>query len=102
MLFFDAASLKKTVKSGKIYGVFGMILDLGPILRNKFENLIKVFTIGASKPNLNLFLQNNTTKLIDLLKDGIQINSKDIKIQIIIISIIVNSRYDGNSKNIQL
>ncbi len=48
ILFFDGASLKKTGSSGKIWAIFGMLLDLGPKIRGYFENIIQLFIIGNS------------------------------------------------------
>ncbi len=46
ILFFDGASLKKTGNSGKIWAIYGMLMDLGPKTRGFFENIVQLFIIG--------------------------------------------------------
>jgi hypothetical protein len=57
------------------------LLRLLLLLRFWFSS--KVYIIGASKPDLNLFLSNNTNKLTKILEKGIIINNNKIKLKII-------------------
>lgn len=82
ILFLDGASFNKTGKNGTIWSMFGMLLDLKIPERYQMSNMLTIFLIGASNPNLNEFLSKYMKKLDDLIINGLEINQTKLKIKI--------------------
>lgn len=61
VLWEDGAKLRKTGNKGTILSMVGMLMDLGPRLRSRLENLITLFHVGKW---LKTFLENNLIYLI--------------------------------------
>lgn len=52
ILFVDGASFSKTGSKGSIWSMFGFVIDIKPPRRYYLENMITIFLIGSTNPNL--------------------------------------------------
>ena len=81
LLFFDGASFTKTGK-GKLWAIFGFIINLPPSIRNFFYNILKLFFITGSFFNFNGIFNKHMNDFKEMLQNGINLGDKTIMIYI--------------------
>jgi len=77
IVFVDDAKLSKSGTSGIICASFSMILDLPPMIRNSFKNIITNFLINSKKVDINKFMEKNMQGFERVLKNGIMVASNE-------------------------
>ena len=61
-----------------------MFLDLPPLVRNSFENIITNFMVNSKKIEINKFLEKNMQNFANVLKNGIIVdNNQKINIKLV-------------------
>jgi hypothetical protein len=61
-----------------------MILDLPPLLRNSFHNIITNFLINSKKVDVNKFMEKNMQSFVNVLENGITVeNNQIIKVKLV-------------------
>jgi hypothetical protein len=82
ILFFDAAHYSYS-QNGKVWTVLAMILNLPPIIRGSFFNIIPLFFWqGYLYENFNGIFENNLPELVDILDNFIELNLNGAFVQI--------------------
>jgi hypothetical protein len=65
LVFADGITFIKS-KSSSMVAKLSSIVELQPLLRSKYENIIPHFLICKSSPNLEAFFENNSQNLFIL------------------------------------
>jgi len=78
IMFVDDAKFAKTGLSSNICASFSMILDLPPLLRNSFKNIITNFLINSKRVDINKFMEKNMQSFASVLRNGITVENNRI------------------------
>ncbi len=78
IIFIDDDKFAKTGTSNNICARFSMILDLPPLIRNSFQNIITNFLINSKKVDVIKFMEKNMHSFAKELKNGIVIENNEI------------------------
>ena len=70
IIFVDGAAFSKTGRKGSMWSMFAMVLDLPLPLRFYSKNIITLFLIGASNPDLNGFIREHMNQLHNITQCG--------------------------------
>jgi hypothetical protein len=86
LVFADGITFRKS-KSSSMVAKLSSIVELPPLLRSKYENIITHFLICKSNPNLEAFFERNSQDLFSIFDSKINLPriGKQVKINIIAI-----------------
>lgn len=81
ILFADAATYNKSGNKS-IWAIFSSIVELPPILRESYENIIFHSLWSGSNPDFNVYLKEYNNELDELLEKGFIFNNKKFNLRI--------------------
>jgi len=82
VLFTDAVTYTKSV-SNSIWAIFSCVVELPPIVRCSFENIIFHSLWAGDDVDFNLFLKKYNNELDEIISNGITINNTRYNIRIL-------------------
>ena len=84
LVFADGVTFRKS-KSSSMVAQLSCIVEMPPLLRSKYENIITHFLICKSNPNLEQFFNNNRENLFSIFNNKLMLPNikKDVKLNMI-------------------
>lgn len=81
ILFVDAVTYTKSV-ANSMWAMFSEIVELPPILRTSYENIIFHSLWSGDLNDFNLYLEKYNSEIDEIIKNGILINGLLVKVKI--------------------
>lgn len=88
-LFVDAASFSKSV-SGSVWAILAIIGNLPPLIRSKFNNILKIVYISGKRIDFNSIFNLYMTDFKEIINNAVTIEKLGLKLNVFVHGLIAD------------
>ena len=89
MIFADGVSFRKS-KTSSMVAMLSSIIELPPLLRASFQNIVTHFLICSSSPDLELFFKSNLDAFSNIFTNGVHLQNLGVTVKVKVIAIVAD------------